>query len=352
MIATKSDHERRQGRAVPWGTAAGPPRPAPKGRRASHERRRDRRRRRLLSSISPTSSTAMARTSSSATSRPRRPRRVPHPPRPERLGKSTLLRIVAGLEDPDSVERHGAPWPRHRRPAAQPPQRLDRLSSTTRSFPHMMNVEYGLKVRKVPPATRRARPRQRSPVRLPGRKYDRRIHQLGGERQRRARPLARPPARRPPPRRAGALDERLRLDMQVELIDIRRKTGGTFILVTHSQEEADHHERPHRPHARRHHRAGSPTEDAVREPAHGFRGALHGRRERARGPPESVAGDRATVRRRHVFHGRPVGDRRSGPERACSPPSAPSTCVSPNRARRAEPLRRHARDGDLQGKVP
>jgi spermidine/putrescine transport system ATP-binding protein len=36
----------------------------------------------------------------------------------------------------------------------------------------------------------------------------------------------------------GALDERLRLDMQMELIELRRKTGGTFILVTHSQEEA------------------------------------------------------------------------------------------------------------------
>ena len=103
------------------------------------------------------------------------------------------------------------------------------------------NVEYGLRVRKIPPATRRAQAEAAlALVRLTD-KYDRRIHQLsGGERQRVA--LARSLALQPDvlllDEPLGALDERLRLDMQVELIDIRRKTGGTFILVTHSQEEA------------------------------------------------------------------------------------------------------------------
>ncbi len=162
---------------------------------------------------------------------------------PSGSGKSTLLRVIAGLEHPRSVARmmlHGADI------VGLPPN-LRNVSTVFQNyalFPHMSvgeNVAYGLKIRKVPRDERRKRAEAAlTLVRLDD-KHDRRIHQLsGGEKQRVA--LARSLATEPDvlllDEPLGALDERLRLDMQVELIEIRRKTGGTFILVTHSQEEA------------------------------------------------------------------------------------------------------------------
>jgi len=77
-------------------------------------------------------------------------------------------------------------------------------------------------------------------VRL-GDKYDRKIHQLsGGERQRVA--LARAVVPSPSilllDEPLGALDEKLRIDMQVELLDLHRRLAMTFVYITHSQEEA------------------------------------------------------------------------------------------------------------------
>lgn len=162
---------------------------------------------------------------------------------PSGSGKSTLLRVIAGLEDPVSVERMEL----HGRNIVGLPANLRNVSTVFQHyalFPHMSvgeNVEYGLRVRKVPPAERRAAAEEALGLVRLAATYDRRVHQLsGGERQRVA--LARSLATKPDvlllDEPLGALDERLRLDMQVELIDIRRKTGGTFILVTHSQEEA------------------------------------------------------------------------------------------------------------------
>jgi ABC-type Fe3+/spermidine/putrescine transport system ATPase subunit len=111
-------------------------------------------------------------------------------------------------------------------------------------FPHMSvgeNIEYGLLVRKRPAEERRRRAMEALElVRLPD-KYGRRVHQLsGGERQRVA--LARALVTEPDilllDEPLGALDERLRRDMQVELLRLQRSLGMTFILVTHSQEEA------------------------------------------------------------------------------------------------------------------
>ena len=103
------------------------------------------------------------------------------------------------------------------------------------------NVGYGLKVRGVrgDELTRNVR-QALSLVRLTG-KDDRRISQLsGGERQRVA--LARALVTRPAvlllDEPLGALDEKLRLEMQSELVDIQRSLGVTFVYITHSQEEA------------------------------------------------------------------------------------------------------------------
>ena len=161
---------------------------------------------------------------------------------PSGSGKSTALRMVAGLERPDSgrilIEGRDvagiAPWRRN----------LGMVFQHYAVFPHMtvaQNVAYGLKVRNIP---RHARSRRVSEmldlVGLPGFE-DRGVTQLsGGEQQRVA--LAR--ALAPQPRMLlldeplSALDEKIRREMQRELKHIQRKTGTTFLYVTHDQEEA------------------------------------------------------------------------------------------------------------------
>jgi len=162
---------------------------------------------------------------------------------PSGSGKTTLLRIVAGLEEPTEIAElriagldvRGVPA-NHRNVAT--------VFQHYGLFPHMSvgeNIEYGLLVRKRPAEERRRRAMQALElVRLPD-KYDRRVHQLsGGERQRVA--LARALVTEPDilllDEPLGALDERLRRDMQVELLHLQQSLGTTFILVTHSQEEA------------------------------------------------------------------------------------------------------------------
>jgi ABC-type Fe3+/spermidine/putrescine transport system ATPase subunit len=158
-------------------------------------------------------------------------------------GKTTLLRIISGLETPTRIERLTiAGQDVTRVPAA------DRNCTTVFQhyalFPHMSvgeNVEYGLKVRGVPAPERRARAAEALGLVRLGDKHGRRVHQLsGGERQRVA--LARALVTRPAilllDEPLGALDEKLRLDMQVELLELHDKLGMTFVYITHSQEEA------------------------------------------------------------------------------------------------------------------
>jgi putative spermidine/putrescine transport system ATP-binding protein len=161
---------------------------------------------------------------------------------PSGSGKTTLLRIIAGFERPDSgiVELGGADVTR------QPPYARDvnTVFQDYALFPHMTvaeNVEYGLKIRRVPKAERQRRAeRMLDMVRLSGLGGRKPVQLSGGQRQRVA--LARAIVNQPEvlllDEPLGALDLKLRQEMQTELKRIQREVGITFIYVTHDQEEA------------------------------------------------------------------------------------------------------------------
>ena len=161
---------------------------------------------------------------------------------PSGSGKTTTLRMIAGFERPDAgaIELDG------RDVAALPP--YDRPVNTVFQdyalFPHMtvqQNVEYGLRVRKVPKADRRAKAREAlSLVRLDG-FGDRKPAQLsGGQRQRvaLARAIVNTPKALLLDEPLGALDLKLRQELQIELKQLQQGLGMTFVYVTHDQEEA------------------------------------------------------------------------------------------------------------------
>jgi putative spermidine/putrescine transport system ATP-binding protein len=161
---------------------------------------------------------------------------------PSGSGKTTVLRMIAGFELPSA----GSVWLSGRDVTRLAPFERDvnTVFQDYALFPHMsvrQNIEYGMRVRKVAKAERRARAEEalRS-VRLDG--YgDRRPTALsGGQRQRVA--LARALVNRPRvvllDEPLGALDLKLREEMQVELKAIQREVGITFVFVTHDQEEA------------------------------------------------------------------------------------------------------------------
>ncbi|MBW4436848.1 MAG: ABC transporter ATP-binding protein [Pleurocapsa minor GSE-CHR-MK-17-07R] len=161
---------------------------------------------------------------------------------PSGSGKTTCLRMIAGFEQPSagSIQLHG------REVAGVPPFERDvnTVFQDYALFPHMTvgdNVGYGLMIRKVPKAERkRLVGEMLELVRLPG-MHDRKPSQLsGGQRQRVA--LARALINRPSvlllDEPLGALDLKLRQDMQIELKAIQQQVGITFIYVTHDQEEA------------------------------------------------------------------------------------------------------------------
>jgi putative spermidine/putrescine transport system ATP-binding protein/spermidine/putrescine transport system ATP-binding protein len=162
---------------------------------------------------------------------------------PSGSGKTTLLRIVGGFETPTAAERlsiagidvRGLPA-NHREVAT--------VFQHYALFPHMtvgQNVEYGLKVRGIMPAGRRNQAEEALRLVRLSDKYGRKIHQLsGGERQRVAfaRALVTQPRILLLDEPMGALDEKLRSEMQVEVRALQRQLKATFIQVTHSQEEA------------------------------------------------------------------------------------------------------------------
>ncbi len=244
---------------------------------------------------------------------------------PSGSGKTTTLRMIAGFEEPDTgtVELAGADV------TALPP--YDRSVNTVFQdyalFPHMTvgeNVEYGLRVKGVGREERRRKASEAlETVRLSG--YEaRRPNQLSGGQQQRVA-LARAIVNRPRvlllDEPLGALDLKLREQMQVELKTIQDDVGITFIYVTHDQDEAltmsnriavfnegrieqvgtptEVYERPGQPLRRRLRRRLEPA-GARRAPVHGAAGEGDDRREReaAAGPARRGRDDPGRLLRR------------------------------------------------------
>lgn len=161
---------------------------------------------------------------------------------PSGSGKTTCLRMIGGFTLPTSGSiRIGGEDVTHRPPYARP---VNTVFQDYALFPHMSirdNVAYGLMVQKVPKAERHRRADEMlALVRLPG-VGDRRPMQLsGGQRQRVA--LARALINRPQvlllDEPLGALDLKLREQMQTELKALQRQLGITFLFITHDQHEA------------------------------------------------------------------------------------------------------------------
>jgi putative spermidine/putrescine transport system ATP-binding protein len=161
---------------------------------------------------------------------------------PSGSGKTTVLRMIAGFEAPTSgtIELGGVDATR------VPPFRRDvnTVFQDYALFPHMtvaQNVAYSLRVRRVPRQERARRVAEAlEMVRLPDLGARRPAELSGGQRQRVA--LARALVNRPRvlllDEPLGALDLKLREQMQVELKAIQRDVGITFVFVTHDQDEA------------------------------------------------------------------------------------------------------------------
>ena len=161
---------------------------------------------------------------------------------PSGSGKTTTLRVIAGFERPEagSVELHGADVT-GTAPSERP---VNTVFQDYALFPHMSvreNVEYGLRVKGISRRERRARADAvLERVRLPGLGSRRPVQLSGGQRQRVA--LARAIVNGPPvlllDEPLGALDLKLRQEMQIFLKELQRELGITFVYVTHDQEEA------------------------------------------------------------------------------------------------------------------
>ncbi|GIV92754.1 MAG: hypothetical protein KatS3mg056_1463 [Chloroflexus sp.] len=161
---------------------------------------------------------------------------------PSGCGKTSSLRMIAGFELPTagSILIHGREMgitPPHLRP-------VNTVFQSYALFPHMtvaQNVAFGLEMRKTPKAEIAHRVREALElVRLTGLE-ERRPRQLSGGQQQRvalARALVNHPEVLLLDEPLGALDQKLRKEMQLELKSLQARVGITFVFVTHDQEEA------------------------------------------------------------------------------------------------------------------
>ncbi len=157
-------------------------------------------------------------------------------------GKTTLLRMIAGFERPDAgrILIDGADMtaaPPHRRP-------VNMMFQSYALFPHMSvanNVAFGLRQEGVRGTELRRRTDEALDLVVMRDYAERKPHQLsGGQKQRVA--LARAIVKRPKvlllDEPLSALDRKLREATQLQLLDVQKKTGVTFVVVTHDQDEA------------------------------------------------------------------------------------------------------------------
>jgi spermidine/putrescine transport system ATP-binding protein len=161
---------------------------------------------------------------------------------PSGCGKTTTLRMIAGFEQPTEGELYIAGQPVAGVPAFE--RNTNMVFQNYALFPHMtiaQNVAFGLEMKRVPRSDINQRVRAAlEMVRLPGMEA-RRPNQLSGGQQQRialARALVNRPAVLLLDEPLGALDLKLRKEMQLELKELQHRVGITFIYVTHDQEEA------------------------------------------------------------------------------------------------------------------
>ncbi len=161
---------------------------------------------------------------------------------PSGCGKTTVLRMIAGFVDPDEgrIELDGNDM------VGVPPYKRD-VNTVFQSyalFPHMSvwdNVAYGLKRKKIRGEELRKRVGEHLELVRLSQFAKRRPTQLSGGQQQRvaiARALAAGPQLLLLDEPLGALDAKLRKELQIELMRIQREVGTTFLYVTHDQEEA------------------------------------------------------------------------------------------------------------------
>jgi spermidine/putrescine transport system ATP-binding protein len=161
---------------------------------------------------------------------------------PSGCGKTTTLRVIAGFERPDAGriligDADVTQMPPHLRP-------VNTVFQSYALFPHLsveQNVAFGLRFKDIPKQEGRGRVADALELVRLGGLGERRPHQLSGGQQQRvalARALVLSPEVLLLDEPLGALDAKLRRELQIELKSIQREIGITFVYVTHDQEEA------------------------------------------------------------------------------------------------------------------